>query len=276
MITSVSTRAVFEADRQSRLARAVTQTQIQISTGKRLQRASEDPVSASRIEALGHARADQQVWAANLDRGLAANAEAGTALSALQETLVAAKTLFLSGINGTAAARDVETVAQQLDAMAASVTQISVQRMPNGAPLFRSGAVNQVRMSATVTLAPVPSRDDAFSVSGEDMAQIMRTAAAALRSGMRGSMESAADGLDRAVNAATDSIAKVGLIGQQMEALRETSFAQAIELDAERSALEDTDISEAIARLNTQSLTLQAAQAAFARLSRTSLFDLLS
>jgi flagellar hook-associated protein 3 FlgL len=39
--------------------------------------------------------------------------------------------------------------------------------------------------------------------------------------------------------------------------------------------LEDTDLTAAIARLNAQQLTLDAAQAAFARINRRSLFDLL-
>ena len=54
------------------------------------------------------------------------------------------------------------------------------------------------------------------------------------------------------------------------------ALAQDIDLAAERTNLEATDISEAVAQLNAQTLTLEAAQAAFARINRRTLLDLLS
>jgi flagellar hook-associated protein 3 FlgL len=39
--------------------------------------------------------------------------------------------------------------------------------------------------------------------------------------------------------------------------------------------LEDTDLSAAIAKLNSQTITLEAAQAAFARINRRTLMDIL-
>ena len=49
MINAVGNRMTREIARQSKLADALERTQIQISTGKRLQRMSDDPVAARRI-----------------------------------------------------------------------------------------------------------------------------------------------------------------------------------------------------------------------------------
>jgi flagellar hook-associated protein 3 FlgL len=68
----------------------------------------------------------------------------------------------------------------------------------------------------------------------------------------------------------------IGQRGQRLQSLREASRAQDIDFAVERSELESTDISEAIALLNAQTLTLDAAQAAFARINRRTLLDLLS
>ena len=48
-----------------------------------------------------------------------------------------------------------------------------------------------------------------------------------------------------------------------------------LQLTERRSLLEDTDLTETISSLQTKLTSLEAAQAAFARISRTSLFDLL-
>ena len=49
MINAVGNRMTREIARQSKLADALERTQIQISTGKRLQRMSDDPVAARRF-----------------------------------------------------------------------------------------------------------------------------------------------------------------------------------------------------------------------------------
>ena len=48
-----------------------------------------------------------------------------------------------------------------------------------------------------------------------------------------------------------------------------------MQLEEQRSGLESTDITEAVARLGAKDLSLKAAQAVFARINQTSLFDIL-
>ena len=52
--------------------------------------------------------------------------------------------------------------------------------------------------------------------------------------------------------------------------------ARGVEIADERQSIEETDLETAIAQLNAQNLTLEAARAAFARVNQQSLFDLLS
>jgi flagellar hook-associated protein 3 FlgL len=58
--------------------------------------------------------------------------------------------------------------------------------------------------------------------------------------------------------------------------LQESAALRAISLSEERSGLEDTDLSSAIADLNGMTMTLEAAQAAFARINRRTLMDFLT
>ncbi|MGN6690162.1 MAG: flagellin, partial [Sphingopyxis sp.] len=60
------------------------------------------------------------------------------------------------------------------------------------------------------------------------------------------------------------------------ERIGDSLEARGIEIADERQSVEETDLSTAIAQLNAQELTLSAAQAAFAKINRQTLFDLLT
>jgi flagellar hook-associated protein 3 FlgL len=275
MLTPISNRNIIEIHRQQRLSQALTETQVQISTGRRLQRASDDPVAAERIAALQRVQSSGSTWARNIDRGLAANAAADSAAQSLTDNLASARELVLAGAGGTASVETRETYARQLEGLATAIDRLAKQKDVNGAALFSTGPASVARYSDSVTLAPVPSRDALFTPSGNDLAQIVRDAASALRSGVTAATDLALDTLDTAMADATNALARIGQTGHELENLRELTASKAIELEAERSSLEDTDLSEAIARLNLQTLTLEAAQSVFARLNRQTLFDLI-
>jgi flagellar hook-associated protein 3 FlgL len=72
MINATGNRMMREITRQSKLADQVDRTQIQISTGKRLQRASDDPVSARRIATIGVTQASMKKLGDQHQRGRSA------------------------------------------------------------------------------------------------------------------------------------------------------------------------------------------------------------
>jgi flagellar hook-associated protein 3 FlgL len=273
MLGPISNRDMIDIHRQQGLAQALNKTQVQISSGKRLARASEDPLASARIAALQLAQKNQGAWQANLDRGLSANNAASIAGQSLADNLASAREMLLAGASGTASVADRETYARQLDGIATAIDRLAAQRDASGQPLFRSDAAIMVRYAEDVVLAPVPARDDVFAVGGVSIATMVRDAAVALRSG--GSTTIAMDQLDSAIGSTSDALAHIGQTGSELQKMRDQSASQQIELAAERSTLEDIDLSEAIARLNMQTLTLEAAQSAFARINRRTLFDLL-
>ena len=66
-----------------------------------------------------------------------------------------------------------------------------------------------------------------------------------------------------------------GLGRPRVDALLERQADTGLQLEEERSGLEDTDIQAVVARLSSQQLSLQAAQAVFARVNESTLFDIL-
>ena len=77
------------------------------------------------------------------------------------------------------------------------------------------------------------------------------------------------------VNHGSDAAAAIGITAARLDRLSDANASRSIDVSAARSKLEDTDLSVAIAKLNAQTVTLEAAQAAFARINRTTLFDIL-
>src|SRR3546814_15597640 len=81
-------------------------------------------------------------------------------------------------------------------------------------------------------------------------------------------MNASLGALANAISHVADEHAKIGLSGGRLDRIGDSLAVRGITLKDERSVVEDTDLSVAIAQLNAQELTLSAAQAAFAKINR--------
>jgi flagellar hook-associated protein 3 FlgL len=184
--------------------------------------------------------------------------------------------LMLAGASGALSAADRQTLATQLDGIAAELDGLAGRRTASGQPLFSAGSALNVRYDVNTVIAPVPSLSQVFDVSGVSLSQMTRDAATALRSGAAAAIAASLSTLDSGISHTADALGDIGQRGARLQSLQDASRIQDIDFAVERSNLESTDLSEAIALLNAQTLTLDAAQAAFARINRRTLFDVLS
>jgi flagellar hook-associated protein 3 FlgL len=273
-------RLNMETGRQQALARAVATTQVQISSGKRIDRASDDPAAAARISQLARSAGDVGSWSANAALALALTSEAEVILGQVSERLIQAKSLYVSAGNGNLSASDRAMIASEIRGIAAEIDGMALARNSLDQPVFAVGTAVDIPIGDGQMVQPAPDADTAFKVGAVALSDWLRTAADALdiadpvvRAAQYGQSLGA---LDTLVTHVTDVRAELGVQGRLIEAVVDRLAETKITISAERSALEDTDIGEAIARLNSQQLTLEAAQAAFARISRTTLFDILT
>lgn len=275
MINATGNRMTREIARQTRLAQDIAQTQIQVSTGKRIQRASDDPAASVRVATLRTAQASGVAWLANVHRGQSLTSQADGVLKTGSDLLIRAKELALGAANGALSSADRAAIAAELSAMADEMDSLSATRSSNNEPLFASGSPNMVRFDSDALFVPVPSRAALFDSSGQSAAQHIRDAANAIGVGNMAAASSALTALDGAIDQMTTAQAQIGLNAARLDRLAELHADRGIAQSAERSTLEDTDLTTAIARLNAQTITLEAAQAAFARINRRNLFDIL-
>ncbi len=265
----------FDADiaRQARLAARIARGQADISSGKRLQAASDDPAAAMRIAQLRRTQIDETTWQRNVDAGIALAARADGTLTGVASLLDRARELATNGASETLSDNDRATIAMEIRSLADEIDSLSLTTDATGQPVFPIAPL-RVSVGESLTLVATASRDAAFSTTGRDIATILRDAASGITSNTAGRAAALRD-----VTTASNHVATVrgeqGTRAARFDALRARLVDSAAAISEERSSIEDTDLAAAIARVQADQLSLDAAQSTFARVNRRTLFDLL-
>lgn len=276
MINAVGNRMTREIARQQKLADALERTQIQISGGKKLLRMSDDPVAGRRIATIGTTQASMAAWSSNINSASALVSQADGAMKSVSNLMTRARELTLAAASDTANPADRATIAAELGTIADELDALAATRDSNGEPVFATGTARVMRFDSDVSFAPVPSAADVFVIGGNSLSTGIRDAAAAVAAGNKAGMGTAITTLGAAISHVADKHAEIGLSGGRLDRIGDGLAVRGITLKDERSSVEDTDLDVAIAQLNAQDLTLQAAQAAFAKINRQTLFDILN
>lgn len=283
MISGTRYHLTTEINRQARLAAEIARAQTQISTGKRLQAPSDDPVAAAQISQIGRTQAEEATWSRNLDVAGALAARADTALTSVARGLDRANELMIAAATGTLSPENRATLAAELKGIAADLAGLADSRDARGDMLFRTDAL-EIPVYNGGTVTPVASRtalfDSVSTAAGiRDIASILADAAAAIVEPVDATRKAATDTSLAEVGAALAHITAArgdqGVRASRIDALQERLADSKLQLEEQRSGLESTDITEAVAQLGAKDLSLKAAQAVFARINQTSLFDIL-
>jgi flagellar hook-associated protein 3 FlgL len=276
MINATGNRMTQEIARQSRMASNIAAKQAQVSTGKRLQRASDDPVATARLANLKRTQANDSARASNLNLGITLIAQADGQMRTMSDLLARTKELTIAGASASLSPADRVSIAAEISVMADEIDAMALAKSPTGQQLFATSGNLSIRFDDDIMFAPVPARAEVFVSGGVAISQIMRDAASAISANDTAKINVGLTSVESAINHAADTAAKIGLNAARLDRLQESRELRAISVSEERSKLEDTDLSSAIAELNGMTLTLEAAQAAFARINRRTLMDFLS
>ena len=284
MISGTRYRLDQEINRQLALARDVAKAQTQLSTQKRIQSPSEDPVAAARISSIGRAQANEAAWKSNLNLAASLADRADTALKAAGTAFDRVTELMTQGATGTLSDQDRATIALELRSIADELTTLKDSKDSRGNALFMSGYSLRIPVQSGVQVIAVGTREEVFesvATAGgpKDLARIVSDAADALEMTNPTARKAAVATSVDEVKAGVDHVARErgeqGALANRVDQLLERQADTEVQMKEERSGLEDTDIQAVVARLSSQQLSLQAAQAVFARINENTLFDIL-
>jgi len=284
MISGTRYRLDQEVNRQLSLSREIAKAQTQLSTQKRIQSPSEDPVAAARISSIGRSQANEGVWKSNLNLAVALADRADTALKAAGTAYDRVTELMTQGATGTLSDQDRATIALELRSIAEELATLKDSKDARGNALFMSGYSLRIPVQSGVQVIAVGTREDVFETvdtagGAKDLAAIVADAAAALELtdpvARKAAVGASVDEVAAGVKHVATQRGEQGALANRVDQLLERHADTDLQLKEERSGLEDTDIQAVIARLSSQQLSLQAAQAVFARVNESTLFDIL-
>ena len=279
--------------RQSSLA----SLQENLTSGKRVLRASDDPVGAAQAERaltrIGRIQTEQR--ALDVQRSAVAQAESslGDAVGLVQEM----RELVVSAGNGTHSAADRQTIAQQIQGLREQLLVVSNRKDSNGAPLLASLGSAAAPFDGTAnSFSGLPGQTAASDVSlpgaldGHAAYRISST------ENIFDAIDAAIAGIGSAPNSAAAATAvstALGKFDQGMERLQSVrghagellnradritgdQEKRSIELEADRSRAEDLDLLKGISDFQGQQVGYQAALQSYAMVQKLSLFNYLS
>jgi flagellar hook-associated protein 3 FlgL len=148
----------MEINRQISLGREIARAQTEISTGKRIQAPSDDPVAAARVSSIARSQANEGVWKTNLNLAASLAARADTALASADSLLDRAGELMVAGANGTLSDQDRSTIALELRAIAEELGALKDVRDSRGNRIFMSDSSLQIPVSTGLAVIAVGTR----------------------------------------------------------------------------------------------------------------------
>lgn len=280
----------------------IERAQTQIASGNRIERGSDDPAAAAQLRSVARREALASVEgdnAARLGQDLGAASNEVEAVTAL---LQRARELALQAANTPTGADGRQAIAFELQQLSQELFSRSNGTSLTGEPLFAglsSGAAFTQDAAGNVTYSGTPASGAVpvapgtaierglpgnevfeFDLNGTPSSAfaVLGGLAAALQGGAAdpvAAANAALEGIDAALDTTNRAQTILGTRMAWVEQVQQQQADRGIALAERRSRVGDTDIAEAIARLQQSLTALEASQAAFARVSSLTLFDAL-
>jgi flagellar hook-associated protein 3 FlgL len=281
-------QTTVEIRRQQALEQQISQLQTDISSGTKVNVASDDPTAFSRISTIDRQSSNETVYATNVKTAQAINSQLDTNLGGVQTSLTQVNELLIQAANGTMNATDRAALVTQLQGIQQDISTASQATDSSGNPLFYPGsAAPLIPVGKGVNLAASDSADQVFGsvtlrsstttpAPTSSINDILSAAITAVQGGDQAGMQSSLLDVGAALDHITVAQSDVGVRGARFNTLSDALATSATNLAVERSGLSDTDATAAYATLSNKMTVLSAAQTVLAQLGKISLFDKIS
>jgi len=271
--------------------------QNQLSSGRKVNKASDDPVAFSAGRRISESLRQAGQFQRNIDSGLGQAREVQRALDGMIDLMIDIQAKAIEGASDT-------NGAQQREALANEVTRLKEQLVDlanvdfNGTHLFGgtntldppfeldTTAVGEVADSSTTKRLKVMVSDTLnvdVSITGKELRQtpqgdlfgLIGILETALATNDANTINQSIEQLDDALNHVTDLASQNGSNINQLDFLFQRIESEKIDSAAQLSTLIDTDFTEAVSELSRQQSAFEAALASQAQFTRTSMLNFL-
>lgn len=278
----------------------LAQVQEQLSTGRIINRPSDDPTGATSAMRIRTSVAAQQQFVRNADDALGWLNQIDSTLSSVTDQARRAREIALQGANtgglGQTALDALATEVDQIRAgLVSTVNATYLDRPVFGGITAGDKAYTTDPVTGVVTYAPDPVVSDGvvrtvadgaqvrvdvegptvFGADGDSIFDHLANLATALRAGDSVGISTAVDALDTDGKRVINVQADIGARTKRVEQARTAAVDAELRLTSSLSEIENTDIVKATVDLQLQEVAYEAALAATARVMQPSLLDFL-
>jgi len=269
-----------EIRRQQALSKSIVEGQTAVSTGVTLNKASDNALAWVQVSDIARAQSQQAAWQSNISYGTtrATNAEAN--LSEVDNLLQRAQVLVTSARNGSLNDTSRAAILEEMSTIRTTIGELFNQKDYQGTPVFDDGQSVLVPVSRGLNLAVVATRQqvsEGIDVDGTPMSidAILGQTMAALEGGDDAALATALDAVKAGQSHIVVEQARQGVRSDRLDVIGTRLTDIGLDYTERRAGLESTNLSEVISNVSAQLLQLEAAQSAFARINKQTLFDLI-
>ncbi len=275
------TRPADAIQRQNQLSELIARKQESIATGISFNRPSEAPSSWLEISSISRQSTIEDSWSNNIGRARILAQQAESTIDTMSNGSTRIRELMVLANNETLAPQDREVIALELASFQEQFNQLTQVKDNYGGQLFHSGDPIQMRIDTDVLVTPTPTAQavaqdiDIGGGATENLDQILTDMIAAVRTGTQAER---AEQLDRAKSLTDHFSSLLGVQGVLVNRLDEQDLRlqeSKLNTTERRSALENTDIGQAISQFQSLLVNLEAAQRLYAQTANTSLIQLI-
>lgn len=269
-----------EIRRQQTMTQEIAKAQIAVSTGKKLSAPSDDVHSWVEISEIGKLQASYAAWTGNVSYGESRAEKAQTSLEQINALMTRAKELLVQGVSTAAGETGRAAIVAELGSIRETLSELLNEADYQGVPVFDDTTTIKIPVGRGIQMEAVGTRQsvsEGIDVNGTAMSldDILANAITAVETGDETTRTTALAAIETGLDHVIGEQARQGIRSERLSAMADRVTGIALTLQERRSGLEDTDLTETIAKMQQKLLTLEAAQAAFARINQQSLFDLL-
>ncbi|WP_257540056.1 flagellin [Sphingobium sp. CFD-1] len=269
-----------EIRRQQQLSQSIIAGQTAISSGVTLTRPSDNALAWVQVSDIGRAQAQQAAWQANVSYGTTRASNAESNLDEINNLLVRAQDLVISARNGSLNDTSRGAIVEELKTIRTTVGELLNQKDYQGVSVFDDGQSVLVPVSRGLNLAVVGTRQqvsEGIDVDGTAMSidDILNQSITAVSSGSDSDIGTALESIQAGQSHIIVELAKQGVRSDRLDVVGARLTDVDLDLTERRSTLESTDLAQVISSVQAKLLQLNAAQSAFARINKQTLFDLI-
>ena len=297
----ISTSQLFQqsVDAMLERQRELSQTELQVASGKRMLHPSDDPSAAVRVLDLNESQKRLDQYQRNADAAIARLEQEETALISIEHLMQRVRELAVQGANDTLSTNDRVAIATEVREHIDNFLQLANSRDANGEYIFagyqsktrpmnhdgtgtftysgdtgqRSLQIGETREVAIGDPGTIFMEFAATAGGTTNIGEVFYDLATTLESGS--AYSDAMTDIDTAFSRIFDTRAKIGARLNAIDDQKGANEAFGLATAQVRSTLEDLDYAEAISRFNQQLTALQASQQAFIKVQDLSLFNYL-